>query len=97
MAELKPFSPDELEEFNRAWTNFFQGKNDAYIQDLFRLFDRDGNGKISRKELKITMNSCIGLISDEEIDGMLNEADTNSDGYIQQEELLQILKKQRDK
>ena len=55
--------------------------------------DRDHNGKVSRKELKESMNSCIGLISDHEIDAMLSDADTNRDGSLDRNELLSVLKR----
>ena len=95
--EFNPFTAEQIEEFNHAWRQFFVGKNDAYVRNIFKLMDRDGNGKISRKELKQSMTSCIGMVSDEEINQMLQEADTNGDGHLQYEELLEILKRQRDK
>lgn len=95
--EYNPFTAEQIEEFNNAWRQFFVGKNDSYVRNIFKLMDRDGNGKISKKELKVSMNSCIGIVSDDEIDQMLQEADTNGDGQLQYEELLAILQNQRDK
>ena len=66
------------------------------MRELFNLFDRDGNGKISRNELKLTMASCVGLLDDSEIDAMLAEADTDGDGKIDPDEFWVILNKQRD-
>ena len=55
------------------------------LKSTFRVFDKDGNGYITRAELKQAMNKIDPTITDEEIDEMLDEADTNKDGRINYE------------
>lgn len=46
------------------------------------MFDRDGNGFISAAELKLVMTNLGEKMTDEEVQEMLKEADTNNDGQI---------------
>ncbi|CAN8070968.1 unnamed protein product [Agarophyton chilense] len=55
---------------------------DAEIQEAFSVFDKDGSGKISSDELRQIMNSLGEDLTDEEIQQMIREADTNGDGEI---------------
>lgn len=50
--------------------------------ETFEKFDKDGNGFISRSELKEAMRKLDKKITNEEIDYMLQEADINLDGKI---------------
>lgn len=52
------------------------------IKKTFRSFDKDGNGFISKQELKTAMKKLDKNITNEEIEAMLFEADTNKDGKI---------------
>ena len=55
------------------------------IRDAFRIFDKDGNGLISANELKHIMANLGEKLTDEELDEMMREADTNGDGQIDYE------------
>ncbi len=46
------------------------------------MFDRDRNGFISAKELKATMCDLGVVISDEDAECMISEADLDGDGKI---------------
>lgn len=52
------------------------------IKKTFRSFDKDGNGFISKQELKSAMKKLDKNITNEEVEAMLIEADTNRDGKI---------------
>lgn len=52
------------------------------VIETFEKFDKDGNGFITRSELKEAMRKLDKKITNEEIDFMLQEADTNMDGKI---------------
>ncbi|OEH74326.1 centrin-1-like isoform x1 [Cyclospora cayetanensis] len=54
----------------------------------FRLFDDDGTGKITFKNLKRVAKEIGENISDEEIQEMIDEADRDGDGEINEEEFL---------
>jgi Ca2+-binding EF-hand superfamily protein len=76
---------------------FHENSDDSVLPTLFALFDRDGNGKISRTELRVTMNSItIEGVSEAEVDAMLEEADTDHDGGIDSDEFIVIMKRNRD-
>lgn len=51
-----------------------------------RVFDADGNGVIDRDELLKVMSSLNESLTEEELDAMVREADSNGDGKISFEE-----------
>eukprot|EP01147_Barroeca_monosierra_P010650 gene10650-2764_t len=63
------------------------------ILKAFKLFDDDMTGKISFKNLKRVAQELGENLSDEELQEMIDEADRNGDGEIDQEEFLRIMKK----
>ena len=64
---------------------------DAEIREAFNVFDRNGDGKISADELRQIMARLGENLSDEEINQMIREADTNKDGVIDYEEFVRML------
>ena len=65
------------------------------IQEAFRFFDKDGNGFISAAELGQVVASLGEKITEEEVDKMIQEADTDGDGQVNYEEFVRIMKKWR--
>ncbi|XP_070804433.1 uncharacterized protein [Pituophis catenifer annectens] len=63
------------------------------ILKAFRLFDDDGTGKISFKNLKRVSKELGENLTDEELQEMIDEADRDGDGEINEEEFLRIMKK----
>ncbi|XP_032281570.1 calmodulin-alpha [Halichoerus grypus] len=61
------------------------------IQEVFRAFDLDGNGRISVDELKQAMAKLGQTLSQEDLDAMIQEADTDEDGQVDYKEFLRIL------
>ena len=59
----------------------------------FRLFDDDETGKISFRNLKRVAKELGEAITDEELQEMIDEADLDGDGEINQDEFLRIMKK----
>jgi Ca2+-binding EF-hand superfamily protein len=57
MSESTPLTNTQLAEFERAMAQFYSDYDNHALDPLFALFDRDGNGRISRQELFTTMNS----------------------------------------
>lgn len=55
---------------------------DEELRQAFKVFDADGNGTISKAELKRVMDMLGEKLSDAQIDEMMKEADTNGDGEI---------------
>lgn len=71
------------------------GEKDAHeeIQKAFRLFDSDETGKISFQNLKRVAKELGETLSDEELREMIEEADLNGDGLVDEKEFLRIMQK----
>ena len=52
------------------------------IKEAFRVFDKDGNGFISKDELKHVMQSLGENLTSEEVEEMIREADIDGDGQV---------------
>jgi centrin-1 len=63
------------------------------IMKAFRLFDSDGTGRITFKNLKRVAKELGENLTDEELQEMIDEADRNGDGEIDEDEFLRIMKK----
>merc|ERR1739840_34361 len=63
------------------------------ILKAFRLFDDDETGKISFKNLKRVAKELGERMTDEELQEMIDEADRDGDGEVNEEEFLRIMKK----
>jgi Ca2+-binding EF-hand superfamily protein len=59
----------------------------------FRLFDDDNTGKISLKNLKRVARELGETMSDDELQEMIDEADRDGDGEINEEDFIRIMKK----
>ena len=55
------------------------------------MFDCDGNGLISREELRKVMKNIGENLSEQDLTDMIEEADKNGDGMIDFEEFSSIL------
>lgn len=57
------------------------------------MFDDDETGKISFKNLKRVAKELGENLTDEELQEMIDEADRDGDGEINEEEFLRVMKK----
>ena len=57
---------------------------------IFKVFDADGNGYISRSEFKDTLFSIGQRCSEEELNALVDEIDLNRDGIISKREFLRV-------
>jgi calmodulin len=60
---------------------------------VFNSFDTDGNGFLDKEELKNAFKDFKGGLTDEEVDALMVEADTNGDGKVSFEEFVALIKK----
>ena len=55
------------------------------IKEVFRVFDKDGNGFIIAAELRLVMSNLGEKRTDEEVDEMIRKADIDGDGQVNYE------------
>ncbi|EPY26948.1 caltractin [Strigomonas culicis] len=63
------------------------------ILKAFRLFDENGNGKITFHDLKRVAMELGENMTDAELQEMMDEADRDGDGEVSEEEFLRLMKK----
>jgi calmodulin len=63
------------------------------MRSVFNSFDTDGNGVLDKNELKNAFKDFKGGLTDEEVDALMAEADTNGDGQISFEEFVELIAK----
>ena len=57
-------------------------QEDEELQKAFKEFDKNGDGFISREELKEVMHSVGDMLTDDELDQMIKSADMDRDGQV---------------
>lgn len=84
----------DFEEFLQMMTAKM-GERDSReeIMKAFKLFDDDNTGFITLKNLKRVAKELGENLTDEELQEMIDEADRNGDGQIDEEEFYRIMKK----
>jgi len=65
---------------------FSENNAEDEIREAFKVFDGDGNGYISRQELRQVMLNIGEKLLDAEIDYLINDIDIDGDGQINYEE-----------
>jgi len=68
-----------------------EADNDQELREAFKVFDKNGDGKISATELRDVMVSLGEKLTDDEIDQMIREADINNDGHVDYEEFVKMM------
>ncbi|KAA3486406.1 hypothetical protein Goshw_019056 [Gossypium schwendimanii] len=63
----------------------------AEFQEAFCLFDKDGDGCITMEELAIAIKSLDQNPTQEELQNMINEVDSNGNGTIEFGEFLNLM------
>ncbi|MBA0863258.1 hypothetical protein Goshw_018714 [Gossypium schwendimanii] len=61
------------------------------LKEAFKVFDKDQNGFISAAELRLVMTNLGEILTDEEVDEMIHEADTDGDGQVNYEEFVRMM------
>ena len=65
---------------------------DKYLKNLFSNLDRNNNGLISIHEIRYIVTHSKENISENDIETIMTEADTDGDGLISFEEFMMIMK-----
>jgi len=88
------------------WTEFIAATLDRkqYIKEeacwaAFNVFDRDGNGKISKQEIADVLNNgdLTSIIGKNLVDEILNDTDTDGDGEIDFQEFIEMMRRPEGK
>jgi len=97
--EIKPLLNFEQIEIKNeemiSLTKNKKQKGEAFInqeefKEAFQLFDKDGDGAITTKELKMVLKACGQNVSNEEIQDMINEIDCDGNGTMDITDLFAI-------
>lgn len=82
----------EFGEFVDLMTRKVKSKEaEEELREAFEIFDIDGNGFITSRDLRQAMTKLGERLSNEEADEMIREADFNDDGEINIEEFIVLL------
>lgn len=84
----------EEQDFLEWFSRFKTPKEDDAEADLkaaFMVFDKDGNGYITRDELKSAMQIMGEQLTDRDLDELLRTTDHDCDGKINYEEFIKTL------
>ncbi|EFN51276.1 hypothetical protein CHLNCDRAFT_59820 [Chlorella variabilis] len=65
--------------------------SEAELMEAFKVFDKDGNGFISAAELRHVMTNLGEKLTEEEVDEMIREADTDGDGQVDYNEFVKMM------
>lgn len=79
-------------DFQKLCVEF--SKNEDTVEDLieaFKFWDTDGSGKVSTSEIKQALTTLGDVLSENEIDALIKEADPNNIGAIDYENYAKIL------
>ncbi|KAF5737697.1 Calcium-dependent protein kinase 19 [Tripterygium wilfordii] len=66
--------------------------NDEHLRKAFELFDRNGSGYIEHEELRDALADELHSNSEEVINGIMHDVDTDKDGRISYEEFAAMMK-----
>lgn len=82
----------EFDEFLQMMANKMNSINyEKIIWEAFKVYDRDGNGLISGAELRYVLSTQGPMLTQEEIDDIISEADMDGDGHINYYEFMRLL------
>uniref|UniRef100_K4AL48 EF-hand domain-containing protein n=4 Tax=Setaria TaxID=4554 RepID=K4AL48_SETIT len=68
------------------------GDGDEELKEAFEVLDKDQNGFISPNELRTVMTNLGERMTDEEVEQMIREADTDGDGQVNYDEFVLMMK-----
>ncbi|KAG0458298.1 hypothetical protein HPP92_023455 [Vanilla planifolia] len=86
---------EEFAQFHRAGNGLDPGstsaKGEMDLKDAFDMYDLDGNGLISAKELHLVLKSLGERCSVQDCSRMIGPIDSDGDGYVNFEEFKKMM------
>ena len=79
------------------YNNYLETEDDLEKEKMeemkmaFRAFDTDGDGKVSKEELKICLMNFGQRLSDREIELLVKRHDSDKNGFLEFEEFVDLL------
>mmetsp|Transcript_2592 Transcript_2592/g.5876 ORF Transcript_2592/g.5876 Transcript_2592/m.5876 type:complete len:97 (-) Transcript_2592:2770-3060(-) len=71
---------------------FYDNGNQAELDPVFELFDRNHDHFIDKEELQVVMGDITGIpLNENEIADMFREADTDANGKIDKAEFIRVM------
>ena len=92
MAEVGKIGTVEKWRIDDLWDEYDRTKEDAPLEQMFDLFDRDQSGHIERKEVKEILMTMNGTVREADIDEAFAKNDINQDGLIEKAEFVVAMK-----
>lgn len=80
---------DEFLEMMTKHTEYVDDDDDVIA--AFKVFDKNGDGYISSDELRQVMTQLGEKLTDDELDDMIQEADTDGDGQVNYDEFYKMI------
>ena len=65
--------------------------DESQIRESFKIFDSYGNGLVNLMQMRVSLQNLGEKLRDEEIDELIREADIDTEGNVNYEELVKIL------
>jgi Ca2+-binding EF-hand superfamily protein len=85
----------EFEEFIILAAKFIVEEDEEALQkelkEAFRLYDKEGNGFIPTSCLKEILRELDDQLSDADLDGMINEIDSDGSGTVDFDEFMEMM------
>ncbi|EFA10024.1 troponin C [Tribolium castaneum] len=85
----------EFEEFITLASRFMAEEDaeamQAELKEAFRLYDKEGNGYITTSTLKEILKELDNNLSNEELDGIIAEIDTDGSGTVDYDEFMEVM------
>ena len=88
----RELTAEEGDKLREVFTSWLCDKQDSFLQEIFGILDRDGNGSLDEAEVFATIKALTGSSTAEEAKAELEDADTNKDGKISLEEYIEKMK-----
>merc|ERR1712168_1107114 len=67
------------------------GELEKELKEAFRLYDREGNGYITTAVLKNILSELDSSLSDEDLNGMIEEIDGDGSGTVDFDEFMEMM------